>query len=157
MKAWRIAPAPRRVFDGAGAGLVGGRWNPVGSPVIYAADSYALALLEVLVHAQIGAIPPASRYVEIDVPDDLPPEAVDPADLRGWDRPDHAVAQAFGRTWIAQARSAVLLVPTVVSPSDRNVVINPAHPEAIRIKASKEHPLAWEPRLARLIGGAPRR
>lgn len=155
MKAWRIAPAPRRVFDGTGAGLVGGRWNPVGAPVIYAASSYALALLEVLVHAQIGAAPPSSRYVEIDIPDDVGRELLDPGDLPGWAHSDCAASQAFGREWVEAARSAVLLVPSVVSPSDLNIVINPAHPDADRITSSAERPLAWEPRLAQLIEGVP--
>jgi RES domain-containing protein len=153
LRAWRIGRGAHAVYDGAGAGLVGGRWNPVGRPVIYAAETYALALLEVLVHAQAGAPPPNCRYVGIEIPDDISREVVDPARLPGWEHPDYAVSQRFGADWIGEARSAVLAAPSVVSPPDRIVVINPAHPDAARIVASEEQPLAWEPRLARLLGG----
>jgi RES domain-containing protein len=133
--------------------LVGGRWNPVGFPVIYAAESYALALLETLLHAQIGVPPPACRYVEIEIPDEISSETVRPEDLPGWDHPDFAVAQAYGRDWIRDRRSAILRVPSVVSPTDRNIVINPAHPSAGRVTPGPERPLAWETRLASLVAG----
>jgi RES domain-containing protein len=37
--------------------LNGGRWNSAGKRVIYAAQTYAGALLEVLVHANLGIVP----------------------------------------------------------------------------------------------------
>lgn len=151
MKAWRIARQPHPVYDGSGAALVGGRWNPPGRAVIYAADSYALALLEVLAHAQVGSPPPRSRYVEIDIPPGVHVEAVGRDQVPGWDGSDYDAAQAFGRRWLEEARSAVLLVPSVVSPVDRNVVINPAHPEAASLTVSAERPLEWDARLSQLL------
>lgn len=119
--------------------------------MIYAADSYALAMLAVLAHAQIGAAPPHSRYVEIDIPDDLPAESIERNDAPGWDKPDYDVAQALGRSWIEEARTAILLAPSVVAPVGRIVVMNPAHPEAARITPSAEQPVTWNARLAGLL------
>lgn len=152
MRAWRIAGAAHKVFDGAGAALVGGRWNPIGAPAIYAAETYALALLEVLLHAQIGRPPPRSRFVEIEIPSRVSVEEVTDAPA-GWDHPDYSASQAFGARWIAERRGAVLLVPSVISPTERNVVINPTHPDAARIKVSAERDLTWDERIARLFGG----
>ena len=48
--AWRIVK-PYRVADafaGEGGRLFGGRWNSVGTPMAYAAESKALAALEIL-------------------------------------------------------------------------------------------------------------
>jgi RES domain-containing protein len=49
---WRIIKAQHahRAFDGEGARLAGGRWNKIGIPMIYTADSLALAALEIMVH-----------------------------------------------------------------------------------------------------------
>jgi RES domain-containing protein len=49
--------------------LKGGRWNWVGRRVIYAAETYAGALSEVLVHANLGVAPKTQVVVEIDIPD----------------------------------------------------------------------------------------
>ena len=45
---WRIATArrARTAFSGDGARLYGGRWNPKGMPLVYCAESRALAMLE---------------------------------------------------------------------------------------------------------------
>ncbi len=49
--AWRIVKSrvSTAAFDGEGARLFGGRWNSPGVPAVYASESRALALLEVLV------------------------------------------------------------------------------------------------------------
>src|SRR6266851_4258830 len=50
--AWRIVHRrfAKIAFTGEGARLFGGRWNSPGRPVIYTAQSQALAALEILVH-----------------------------------------------------------------------------------------------------------
>jgi RES domain-containing protein len=50
MIAYRLGSARYPANDGSGAALYGGRWNPVGYPAIYAAESRALCALEVLAH-----------------------------------------------------------------------------------------------------------
>ena len=49
---WRIVKATHRnsAFIGEGAQITGGRWNKIGIPMIYTADSLALAALETIVH-----------------------------------------------------------------------------------------------------------
>ena len=114
MKAFRIADRRFPVFDASGARLLGGRWNSPGLPVIYAAETFSGALLEILAHAAIGRIPRSHAVVEISIPDDLPVESVDPAQIPGWDLTDHTPTRAFGDTWLREGRTAVLLVPSVV-------------------------------------------
>ncbi|MBX4893189.1 hypothetical protein HJA79_26840 [Rhizobium bangladeshense] len=46
-----------------------------------------------------------------------------------------------------EKRSAILLVPSVVARVDRNVLINPAHPEFASITASLHEPVFWDRRL----------
>ncbi len=121
--------------------------------MIYAAVAYSTAMLEVLVHANTGRPPPRSRYVVAEIPRDVAVETLDVAGLPGWDGADIAAAQAFGRAWREARRSAVLLVPSVVTKLDLNAVVNPEHPDAARIAVSEERPVAWDARLfAQTVG-----
>lgn len=147
MRAFRIADARHPIFDGAGAGLLGARWNSPGRDAIYASPSFALAVLEVLVHTGTGTIPKHHRYVEIDIPDRVSVEQFDPAAVPEWATPDEVASRAFGDAWLAAARSAVLTVPSVISPYDRNIVINPAHREFRLITAGPPKPVVWDERL----------
>ncbi len=61
---------------------------------------------------------------------------------------DPSVAQAFGRSWIEERRSALLLVPSVVTAGrDTNVVVNPDHPDAQRIAVGPETAVALDRRI----------
>ena len=55
MIVWRIANASYAALDGLGGLTVPGRWHNSGRPVIYTADSSALAMLEVRVHLDLTA------------------------------------------------------------------------------------------------------
>jgi len=105
--------------------------------------------VEILVHANRKAAPSAARYVEAEVPDDVSREVFDAASHPGRDDPcDVSVAREFGRVWIEEAQSAVLLVPSVVTAGrDWNAVVNPAHPEAGRIVVGEERKVGFDPRL----------
>ena len=128
--------------------LHGGRWNSPGKGVIYAAETYAGALLEVLVHANLGAVPKNHAVVDILIPDDLPMGLVAPTDLPGWNSEDMMVSRRFGDTWLEEMRSPVLIVPRLVLQArERNILINPMHPLFHRIVASEPEPVVWDPRL----------
>jgi len=149
LRLWRILTGPHPIWSGEGARVFGQRWNPPGRPAIYAGTSFAVCLIEVLMHANRKTPPSAARCVEAVVPDDVSREVFDRASLPGWDDPrDTAVAQAFGRAWIEERRSALLFVPAVVTAGrDTNVVVNPAHPDAARILVGPETAVALDPRL----------
>jgi RES domain-containing protein len=148
--AYRVSKAKHPPFDGAGAALIGGRWNSRGRPLIYCARSYAGALLEILVHAQLGWLPGRHRCVVVEVPDDVSVETLDPASLPGWDVEDERVSRAFGDRWLAERRSAALLVPSLVArPFEQNVLINPVHPESVRLRVAEPVRVTWDARLFR--------
>jgi RES domain-containing protein len=69
MRAYRIADERFPIFDGTGAKIAGARWNSPGRPVIYAAETFAGAMLEILVHAAIDRLPKTYVYVELGIPD----------------------------------------------------------------------------------------
>jgi len=131
MQIYRIGDSRHTLWDGTGAALVGGRWNSPGRPAIYGSLSYACSMLEILVHANIGRIPKTHCYVVAEVPLDMPIERHDSAALPlGWDGDDSSIARRFGDQWLAESRSAVLVVPSIVAKLEWNAVVNPLHPAA---------------------------
>ena len=116
---------------------------------IYAGTSFALCLVEILVHANRRTPPSAARYVEALVPPETSRETFDPIRHPGWNDPhDTSVAQQFGQAWLRERRTALLLVPSAVTAGlDTNAVINPDHPDAARITVTAEAPVTLDPRL----------
>ena len=94
-----------------------------------------------------GRLPPNQHYVEITVPRGLSYEVLSSAKLSGWDALPATVSRRFGESWCLEKRSAIMLVPSVVARPDRNVLINPAHPEFAQIEASLHEPVYWDSRL----------
>ncbi|SFL11516.1 hypothetical protein SAMN04488498_13422 [Mesorhizobium albiziae] len=94
-----------------------------------------------------GRLPPNQHHVEIPIPRRLSYEIFSPPSLPGWDTMPATVSKEFGETWCFERRSVVLLVPSVVARVDRNVLINPAHPEFSVIQASLHQPVYWDRRL----------
>lgn len=150
MVAYRIADGRHPIFDATGAMVHGGRWNSIGLPVIYASETYAAALLEVLVHANLSQPPKNHRVVQIDIPEEIKVETVAIERIEGWDAADMIASRAFGDKWIESKRTAVLRVPSVITRGrDSNLVINPAHPQFPFITWGPAEPVYWDARLFR--------
>jgi RES domain-containing protein len=147
LRAYRIADRRRKIFDGHGAALIGGRWNSPGRHVIYAAETFAGAMLETLVHTNIGKLPKTHSWIEILIRKGVQIEEVHPANVPGWDAPDQRVSRRFGDQWYDEGRTAVLLVPSIVARPEHNIAINQDHPEFRRIRATAPKPVIWDERL----------
>ena len=146
--AYRIADARHPIYDATGAMLHGGRWNSVGRPVIYAAETFAGAMLEVLVHANLSHPPRNQQAVRILVPEAITIETVCAQDLAGWDAEDRIVSRAYGDAWLLSRRTAVLRVPGVITQGrESNIVLNTQHPQFALITAEAPEPIHWDARL----------
>jgi len=150
MRVWRLTRAAHASapLSGRGAAIAGNRWNSPGTRIAYAATSRALAALEMLVHVTRETVPPDMVFVPVDVPDALVREATGlPGDWA--DTPWGPNARRFGDRWAAEGRSLALLVPSVVVPAERNLLINPQHPAFGRIRIGRVEPFSFDPRLLR--------
>jgi RES domain-containing protein len=148
MRIFRIGDGRHSLWDGMGAALMGGRWNSPGRPMIYGSLSFACAMLEILAHANIGRIPATHRFVIAEVPDGVSVERHAAESLPpGWDAEGGSVARQFGDAWLDQARSAVLLLPSVVARLEWNALVNPGHPDASRLGISEPECVIWDKRL----------
>lgn len=134
------------IFDATGSRLFPGRWNTPGSPMIYASEHYSTAMLEKLIHGS-GQLPPNQHFISITIPNGLTYEVASEAHVPGWDAPDPRAARGFGHAWRQAGRSVILLVPSLVARIERNILINPAHPEFPRITHSLHQPVWWDGRL----------
>lgn len=152
LTAWRMVRSRHAssAFDGEGARRFGGRWNSPGTAVVYASESRALALLEVL--AGLGGVGALAPYVLIGVrfPESLVTE-LDPDELPdGWRAyPPPAVVQRIGDAWAEGAASPVLRVPSVIVPEESNYVLNPRHPEFGRTQIGRPEAVGIDRRLGR--------
>lgn len=148
--AWRIVK-PCRVadaFSGEGARLFGGRWNSVGKPMVYAAESKALAALEILVHVDDGGL--MDEYLCMPVRFDK--RLMRSLDLKSlpenWRAsPPPASTQKIGDGWLGDGGSVVLVVPSVLIPGESNYLINPGHPNFGKLRIGAPEPFEFDPRL----------
>lgn len=146
--AWRLVrPEFAPGLDGEGARLWGGRWNSPGGPVVYAASSLALAVLEYLVH-----VPPAMRRAGrfpdlVAVRLSFPAAGAGAVDAAGIPGPDaDRLARQRGDAWLTEATGPALRVPSVIVPQESNWLLDPRHPDfAARVESQK--PFRFDPRL----------
>lgn len=149
--AWRIARRPHALDrGGAGARAYGGRWNRPGTAVLYAGGSIAIATLERFVHLA-DVVPPDLVLVRIDLPERHTADSPPLADLpEGWNAlPAGPASMDFGSAWARAGRSLVLRVPSVLVPEERNLVINPAHPEFAAVRMRIARPFRFDARMLR--------
>lgn len=149
LRAYRIADRRHKIFDGAGAEIHGGRWNSPGRRVIYAAETYAGAMLEALAHANIGRLPKTHVWIEILIGKGIRIEEVDVTDVPGWRASGHQASRIYGDRWFDEGRTAVLVVPSIVAGPERNIAINQEHTDFSRIRATAPKPVIWDQRLFR--------
>jgi len=143
--AWRIVRASRAgtAFSGEGACLYGGRWSSVGAGVVYVSERQSTAALEIFVHTTPFLIPETYKAFRLEWPDSLTedlPKKKWPANWRI--SPPPAETTEIGDEWVGEQRSAILGVPSAISPDDRNFLLNPEHPDFKRIRIAP--PLDYE-------------
>jgi RES domain-containing protein len=137
MLVYRIARSKYiRDLSGEGARLHGGRWNQKGTPVLYTSEHQSLATLEVLVHTSLNLIPEDLQLLKLDIPEEVPQESISmdtlPSNWRNYPAPRSLAL--LGTKWAQSLKSLVLRVPSVISPPDANVLINPHHPSMTSVQ-----------------------
>ncbi len=147
MRAFRIADRRFPVLDGEGAKMAGGRWNSPGRAVVYAAETFAGSMLEVLIHMNRLKVPKNRVYVELSIEDNLI-SSVPTEGVPVWNASDQIASRAFGDDWLKAGRSLSLLVPNLATRGvERNILINPQHPDFSRIIVSDPKEMEWDGRL----------
>ena len=150
MQAFRIVKKRHVLpaFSGDGARMFGGRWNRPGVPMVYSAQTRALAALEALAHYAGAERQIAFVTFAIEVPDALVLHLAT-ADLPAdWRREEPgASTQDLGSAWQFAGSSVALLVPSVLIPQEFCLLLNPEHPDARKVMVRYPEPFQFDDRL----------
>ena len=153
MRVWRLSrPEFARRLDGGGNRDTGARWNGPGRGVVYTSRSLALCVLELVVHLPSVRFVQGLVAVRIEVPDDAGAEVVTAAELPE-DRFSAEAALWFrrrGDAWLRAGGALTLVAPSVIVPQEENVMLDPRHPAAERLRIEEVVPFSLD---ARLFGG----
>ncbi len=156
MEVYRIQKDQYRatILKGEGARLYGGRWNAVGTPLVYTSSSMELALLEATVH--LDGTPPEDMppyvLVTLNIPDDtvyfLNVDSLPPgwSDYEGYPATE---MNALLRAEFSRTNALAIAVPSVILPKSkaRNILINPLHPNIGDVNIANIDPHTFDPRL----------
>ncbi len=136
-------------FDGEGAFRAGGRWNSIGTMVVYSAESLSLAVLEMVVHFQDDSILPAYSFIEVSFEESVVKSVQDITKLpKNWSQsPPPFDVQKIGDDWAKKNLSAVLRVPSAIIHSESNYLINPNHKNFTQISYGKPQSFSFDERL----------
>ena len=138
----------RRIYarlDGKGSRKVGGRWNSPGRPVVYLAQSVALAVLENLVHMSRQDYPIGYVVVAAIVPDHI--QILDHLRFLDFRLDSPMRERRAGDEWLASGESAVLRVPSAVVQGEWNYLINLQHLDFAQIPIRPPVPICFDERL----------
>ena len=142
---WRLTRAKydkvADAFSGAGAAQYPGRWNGAGVPVVYAACSIALGVLELLVHAKSRAALD-ERFVLFRGAAD--PDLVSKPDLPA--ELPKAESRRIGNDWVQRGNHPILEVPSIIT-GEPNYVLNPNHSAFGKIELSDAELFQFDPRI----------
>jgi RES domain-containing protein len=138
-----------RTFDGTGAKLYGGRYNPTGFAAVYCCSNPSLPYLECLAANLKSATWPLFYLTlfnlddqELDI-EELAVESLPP----GWNSERHNSAV---QQWCAQRLSQkdAIILPSRVNPLDRTAILNPSRPNfEDRIEIIEVREMVFDQRL----------
>jgi RES domain-containing protein len=135
VRLWRLARAGQTALDGAGTAAHGGRYSPPGAPVVNFASEAGLAVLVALRY-----LPGDPR----DAPDDFVLGWTDTdATLERIPDGDDETIRAWVAGWLEERRSLLAAVRSRVLPEADVVLMNPLHPDAVRIPALVTRPFSF--------------
>lgn len=120
----------RATYPPLGSRFANGRWSTKDLWVVYTSENIALAKLETL--ANSGSRIPQNRFIlTLEINDDTPLAEITvnelPANWHAYPYPKQLAEMV--KDIIANQRYVGVIVPSVQSPRERNILLFPEHPE----------------------------
>jgi RES domain-containing protein len=148
---WRLCSArwAKTAFSGAGAAANPGRWNSMGTRMVYCSETRALCALEILAQVEDKRNLARARYVVIpvEVPEKLIAKpARFPSDWRAV--PPPLSTRHWGDRFVTERRFPVMRVPSAVVSGEFNYLLNPLHPDFSNLQIGKPTSFSFDARIA---------
>ncbi len=150
MEVFRLAREKHATpLSGKGSAIKGARWNSIGIELIYTARNRSLAMAEVAVHFTLATMPEDYVMITIDISDSTETKQLKVADLpTGWkDFPHPPSTQKIGDDFVNENKYCILIIPSVVTQGDYNVLINPYHKDFGKIKTTRIDKFPFDKRI----------
>ena len=116
--------------------------------MVYVSEHQSTAALEVFANRVPFVLQEKYKAFGLEWPDNLTeifPAKKLPANWRAF--PPPAETKEIGDRWVQERRSAVLALPSAISPADTNFLLNPEHQDFKRIRVASPIDFEFDPRL----------
>ena len=136
-------------LSGKGAAIRGARWNSIGVELIYTSGNRSLAMAEVAVHFTLATLPEDFTMMTIQIPESVSRKTLRVKDLPpNWNEfPHPASTQKIGDAFVLENKYCILIIPSVVTQGEFNILINPNHPDFKKIKVIEKVSFPFDKRL----------
>jgi RES domain-containing protein len=142
---WRVSR--HRDLAGAGGLRAPGRWHERGMPLVYLAETPAGALLEACAHTSANDVPPHYTLLGVEVDARVSLEHVDVSGLPADWIKHLEVTREIGTIWLRERRSCLLRIPSALVPATFNIMLNPLHADASRLRVESVVKYPFDPRI----------
>jgi len=119
--------------------------------MVYASENLSLGALELFVHVAPGNIPADLISIRGKLPDLISTSEIVEIQLpKNWrEYPAPVELQSIGTDWLRGRTSLVLIVPSAINSLEKNLLLNPQHPQFKRLKVEMGQPFRFDPRMFR--------
>lgn len=147
MLLWRISN--HATLGGEGGLIASARWHTQGHPILYLAETPAGALVEVLVHLELNPahLPRSYQLLKAEAPDGVALRTIGKTELAANWTEDLLASRNLGDEWLRSRDTALLRVPSAIVPETFNLLLNPRHPDAARVRIVSHRDYPWDKRL----------
>ena len=148
MIVYRLASsAYKNDMSGNGAKIYGGRWNPVGFPILYCTENISLAVLEILIRTDKHIVPRNYYLVKLNIPDTAKTITINRSNFGADWKEDIGYTQWLGAEFIKNSQAPVLKIPSAIVDEEHNFICNPAHTDFHKIKIVSSKKFEFDKRL----------
>ena len=127
------------------------RWHAAGRPLVYLEETPSSALLKILVQLEgdDDDRPDSYQLLKVEVADDVASESVAIQALPSDWKSNEAMTRGLGDDWLERGATALLKVPSVITPETYYWLLNPRHPDSKKAAISHIDSPLYDSRLFR--------
>lgn len=153
---WRISN--HCDLAGLGGERTDGRWHTaaMGKRIVYLSEHPAVALLETLVNLKgnPALFPEKFQLLKIAVADEVYARMTDLSEGDLDTSTSLQISQQAGDRWLNSKASALATASSMPSPHSLNVLLNPLHPDAAKVRIASCEWIKYDKRLFHLDSGS---